>query len=383
MGSGERAMPRMAVGVARLLMASFVALAADDVCAALGHRAAGSGFGGESMHATDAYPGFDGLDDLPVPEKKEKRWFLGVSRQTPAEQLEYAKEQEAAGNIRAARRACDALVREWPVSPEAPAAQIMFAMLLAQKEEDYDDAFAELSYALDFYSRDVNYTKLVECQYKLADQMVKNRKTFWGMSFTSIRSLRQNYEMIVRRAPGAPYVPEAMLKIAELREKDNQYEEAVEVYSTLVNKHPSSAEAHKALYLGSKARMWLVRRHAYNQKRCKDTVNHLKRVLHLAPNHEHAAEMTEWLNEITEYLADEAFKNAKFYDTKQRSRHAAATAYERFLKEYPQSMHADEARARIRELTGRPAVAAPEAKKGEAADQKINEKKEEDWRHAH
>ena len=347
----------------RILLAVCAVLAADSAFAALGHRAVGSANAGESIYATDAYPGFDGLDDLPVPERKEKSWFLGVSRPTPAEQLAYAKEQEAAGNIRTARRACDALVREWPVSPEAPAAQLMLAMLWAQKEEDYDEAFTELNYALDFYSRDVNYTKLVAFQYSLADMMVKNRKTFWGMSFTSLRSLRQNYEMIVRRAPGAPYVPEAMLKIAAIREQDYQYEEAVEVYSTLMSKYPASAEAHKALYLGSKARMWLVRRHAYNQKRCQDVVNHLKRVLHLAPDHENAAEMTEWLNEVTEYLADDAFERAKFYDTKQRSRHAAATAYERFLKEYPQSRHADEARSRIRELLGRSAQETNQDKK--------------------
>ncbi len=349
---------------ASVILAALTVLASGSAVGALGHRAVGSGYGGQSIYATDAYPGFDGLDKLPVPEKKEKSWFLGVSRDTPAEQLAYAKEEEAAGNIRSARRACDALVREWPVSPEAPVAQLMLAMIWANKEEDYEEAFTELNYLLDFYSRDVDYTKLVEYQYKLANLMVKNRKTFWGMSFTSLRVLRQNYEMIVRRAPGATYVPEAMLQIASLREQDQQYEEAVEVYSTLVSKFPVTIEARKALYLGSKDRMWLVRRHAYNQKRCQDTVNHLKQVLRLAPDLEQADELNTWLNEVTEYLAEEAFVKAKFYDTKQRTRHASAMAYQRFLKEYPQSKHADEARARINELIGS-APAESEAKSEE------------------
>lgn len=350
------AMHSTTISRASIALAVFTVLATGSVSASLGHRVAGSGYGSQSIYATDAYPGFDGLDKLPVPEKKEKSWFLGVSRDTPAEQFAYAKEEEAAGNLRTARRACDALVREWPVSPEAPVAQLMLAMILAQKEEDYDEAFTELNYLLDFYSREVNYTKLVEYQYKLANMMVKNRKTFWGMSFTSLRLLRQNYEMIVRRAPGAEYVPEAMLQIASLREQDQQYEEAIEVYSTLVSKFPVSPEARKALYLGSKARMWLVRRHSYNQKRCQDTVNHLKNVLRLAPDLPEVDELKKWLDEITEYLAEDAFRRAKFYDTKQRTRRASATAYERFLKEYPQSKHADEARARIRELRGVPAA---------------------------
>ena len=39
------------------------------------HRVAGSNPGGASQWATDQYPGFDGLDDLPTPEKKEKGWL--------------------------------------------------------------------------------------------------------------------------------------------------------------------------------------------------------------------------------------------------------------------------------------------------------------------
>ena len=67
-------------------------LAAGIVCAAPGHRVAGSGVGGNSPYATDAYPGFDGLDDLPKPERREKSWFLHVARDTPIEQFAYAKE---------------------------------------------------------------------------------------------------------------------------------------------------------------------------------------------------------------------------------------------------------------------------------------------------
>ena len=51
-----------------------------------------------------------------------------------------------------------------------------------------------------------------------------------------------------------------------------------------------------------------------------------------------------------QHLSEDAYAQAKFYDTKQRTRHAALTAWERFLKDYPDSPHADEARARIEAL---------------------------------
>ena len=170
------------------------------------------------------------------------------------------------------------------------------------------------------------------------------------MSFTGNRELRQSYERVVRRTPGADYVPEAMLKIADLREQDTDYEEAIKVYSTLRSRFIGTNEARTALYLEAKARMWLVRRLAYNYPRCKDTENYLKLALHNDPSHPNAEEMRTWLKDLSDYLSEDAWKRAKFYDSRQRTSHAAIASYTRFITEYPDSAHVEEARARIAEL---------------------------------
>ena len=314
------------------------------------HRGvAGSAFAANSPYATDAYPGFDGLDDLKRPEKKDKSWFNWVDRATPAEQYELAKELEAAGSYRKARRACDALVREWPASPEAPRAQLRIVKIYAH-EKDYDDALEELEYLLDFYPSEIPYLELVEYLYKLTNLMVKEKKTMFGLSFTSDRVVRQHYESVVRRAPRASYVPEAMLKIADLREQNDEHEEAVQVYNQLVMKFPRTTEAEVAVYLQAKARMWLCRRLSYNIPRCVDTQKYLKMMVAEHPRHDRVDEMKEWLAELEKHLEADAYRRAKFYDSKQRTPHAAAAAWQRFLKDYPLSPHADEVRARIETL---------------------------------
>ena len=65
-------------------------------------------------------------------------------------------------------------------------------------------------------------------------------------------------------------------------------------------------------------------------------------------------------------MAEDAFKRAKFYDTRQRTPHAATAAYERFLEEYPDSSHAEYVSRRLDEIRslGQAPAAAPE-KKGE------------------
>ena len=122
------------------------------------------------------------------------------------------------------------------------------------------------------------------------------------------------------------------------------------MYSTLRSRYPGTVEARTALYREAKARMWIVRRLAYNILRCRDTENYLKLALRNDPSHPDAEEMRAWLSELSGYLAEDAWVRAKFYDTRQRTRHAAISSYERFLAEYPDSSHANEARARIAQL---------------------------------
>ena len=313
-------------------------------------RIAGSGFGGASPYATDAYPGFDGLDDLKTPEKREKSWFLGVSRDTPSAQWAYIQEMEAEGSYRAARRGCDALVREWPSSPEAPLAQLRLADIWVKYYQDWDEAFEALEYMLNFYSRDCNYLELVERQYEYTNKIVEEDKTFLGFSVVATRVIRQHYESIVRRAPGASYVPAAMLKIADLREQDYQYEEAVQVYAALMAKYPLTSEAKVAVYRQAKARMWLARRLAYNTPRCVDTLNYLKMMISKYPELPEIEELKGWHSELSAYLEKDAYEQALFYDSKQRTRHASISAWKRYLEEHPESVHAEEIKARISEL---------------------------------
>ncbi len=331
----------------RSIFTLFAIVFATSVCVAQ-NRIAGSGLGsGASPYATDAYPGFDNLDDVEKPEKKDKSWFLSVSRNSSEAQLAYAREEIALGSYRSGRRAYDALVREWPSSKEAPIAQYELAMLWSKHYQDYEEAFNELEYLLDFYSSECEYLKLVEYQYQLVNLLLKERDPFLGLSFISLKLMRQHYESIVRRAPGAEYVPEAMLKIANLREEDSEYEEAIQVYATLISKFPFSNEAKVAMYRQAAARMWLCRRLAYNIPRCKDTVNYLKMVIHRHPELDGIDDLKTWLGEVSKYLEKDAYKQAKFYDSRQRTTHATLTAWKQFLTDYPESEYAEEVKARI------------------------------------
>lgn len=306
-------------------------------------------------YATDAYPGFD--DDYKEwrPEKKEPRFFsfwYGVDRTNSVEQLEFARQCAAAGSDSKARRAFDALVRQWPFSAEAPVAQQELANLVLTRFEEYDNAFDEFRYLLDFYPSRCDYHAVCAKMYEIANAMRAEGKTLMWFRFSNVTEVRHRFESLIVRSPGEDFVRSALLTVAELREEELRYEEAVQVFENLRNHYPESDEALESYYLESRARIGLLRAFGYNRNRVLDSISFFGMAENVRLSDEKSAEITEWKNEALRLVEDEAFRAAQFYDSRTRTKRSAISAYERFLAEYPDSPRAAEARARIENLKG-------------------------------
>lgn len=313
----------------------------------------GPGYNG-ARYATDAYPGFEDNDANVKPERKEPRWFswfTGPNRSTAAEQFAYCQELLKGEDWSKAARQLDALVRNWPTAPEAWQAQEQLAAVQYEKLGDTEEAFKSYRYLLDFYSFQCDYAATADKLYKLAGVLKLEGKEVMFVRFANTVDVRRYYEMCVLRAPGAKWVPDAMLTIASLRVDEGRPEEAVKVYENIRNLYPSSPEAQKAYLLEASARMDILHECSYNRERCQDTSNFMKMALRRC-RPEDAADIRAYLNETESHLADEAYRAAKFYDSRMRTRESAIAAYERFLENYPNCAQADEVRARLAELKG-------------------------------
>jgi len=307
-----------------------------------------------ARYATDAYPGFDNEKEIINPERKEPKWFSfwnGPNRDNAKEQLAYCVELLNEGNSSKAAKQLDALVREWPTSPEAPKAQQLYAETLLTKLNDTEESFAAYRYLLDFYSSSCNYAEIADKLYKIACLLKLEGKEVMFIRFANTVDVRRAFETCVLRAPGAKWVPEALLTIGQLREDERLYEESVKVYENLRNLYPDSQEA-KASYLEeAEDRMAMVRDWGYNRDRCLDTIRFLKLALKNCLPDDVAA-IGEMLRDAEAVIENEAYAGAKFYDSPTRTKRSAINAYEKFLNEYPNSGHAEEVRQRIEELKG-------------------------------
>lgn len=338
----------------KIALTAFAAVVAPCAFAFGEHPAAGTpiGPGTGTRYATDAYPGFDSEKEIVSPERKTPRWFsfiTGPSRDNAKDQFAYCQELMAEGSWSKARRQLDALVREWPTSQEAPKAQQLVAEIYLTKIQNSEDAFAEYRYLLDFYSSSCDYDKLVDKLYQVANLMKRDGKEVLFIRFANTVDVRRAYEACVLHAPGAKWVPEAMLTIGSLREDEGKYTEAVQVYENLRNIHPDSDEAKTALLREAESRMVLLRDHEYNRARCRDTVEFLRQAL-ASCRQSDAEALRGLLDEARGRIADEEWRATKFYDSPTRTKRSAINAYERYLVENPDSPHAEEAKARLAEL---------------------------------
>ena len=310
--------------------------------------------GNGARYATDAYPGFDSEDDNVKPERKEPRWFsfiTGPKCESAAEQFAYCQELVKDESWSKACRQLDALVREWPTAPEAWKAQQQMAEIRLTKLGDTEDAFADYRYLLDFYSLQCDYAAIADKLYEVAGVMKLEGKEIMFVRFANTVDVRRAYEMCVLRAPGAAWVPDAMLTIAALREDEGKYTEAIKVYENLRNLHPESEQAKTAVVREAAVRMDVLDDHGYNRARAQDTIDFMKMALQSC-RPEDVAAIRAHLETALGLMEDEAYRGACFYDSATRTKRSAVNAYEQFLRDYPQSVHAEEIKARIEELKG-------------------------------
>jgi len=311
-----------------------------------------TGVGSSTRYATDAYPGFDNEKEIVSPEKKEPRWFAfinGPNRENAKDQFAYCEELIREENYSKAVKQLDALVREWPTSPEAPKAQRMIGDICLERTQEYEDAFAALRYLLDFYSLQCEYDKVADELYKIAGLMRQEGKTIVFFRFKNTVDVRRAFETCVLRAPGARWVPQAMLTIGELRVEEGKYGEAVKVYENLRNVYGDTPEAKTAVIREAEARMVELEDHGYNRDRCSDTINFLKQSLTTC-NLSDLDAIKDYLAKARAQFEDEAYAGAKFYDSPTRTRRSAVNAYERFLEDFPESAHAEEVKSRLAAL---------------------------------
>ena len=253
--------------------------------------------------------------------------------------LRQAQEWEEAGNPKQAIATYRTLVRDYPVAPAAPAAQLRLGEL-------YDSlgnskrAFESYQKLLENFPQAREFDRAVAAQVAIADAQMDSRRH---------DRAAEMYTSILATAPFAKFAPSVQFKLGQAYENHKEYEKAINAYQVVLDRYPSSAVAADALYQIGYVQLTEAEGRSQDLSAAIDAKNTFEEFLIEFPKNEKAAQARENLETMSGREAFDLLSIAKFYDRKTDYR-AAVIYYSDLVRRQPGTPDADLAGARIEEI---------------------------------
>ncbi|MBN1268868.1 MAG: tetratricopeptide repeat protein [Kiritimatiellae bacterium] len=286
-------------------------------------------------------------------EHQTRRWriFSTPRWNTPGEQLAHANTLRDTGRLRRAARHYRALLLRWPGSVEAALAQYEHAKLLERRGK-YLPAFEEYKLLMDRFAGRFPHEEVLDRMFQIAVRTMNTRKAraFLG-GFEAPERAIPFFEEILKYGPRWEKAPEAQYLIGKIHEQVQQYEMAIEAYTTTEYRYPGTPFAEKSSF-GRARCLYILAQESPNDDQAAETAwAALTLFIQDYPESEFATAATEYRNTLFRRRARTAYEKAVFYDKMARRPEAALVAYKQFVAQFPHSGWTTLAEIRIQELT--------------------------------
>ncbi len=284
------------------------------------------------------------------PVGSEGKW----TRNRAKDQLEVATQAFERKDYGTARKAANRVVKVWPLSDHAGAAQYLLGRCYEARRQD-ERAFKEYQRAMARHPKQVNYDETLSRQMVIADRFLAGQRfRLWGYVpfLPSMDKTAKLYEDLVRNGPYHSTGPEAQMKIGTAREKQKDFPNAVKAYTRAADRYSDRQEiASEALYRAGMAYNKEVKTAEYDQGVAGDAINTFNDFKALYPQDPRGSEVDQIIVALRVEQARGAFQTAEYYEKKQKNWQGAMVYYNESLLKDPNSPYAEKAREKIAELT--------------------------------
>lgn len=286
-------------------------------------------------------------------EKKHSWFSFGrPAKKNPIDQLAWARQLQAAGELRKAGRAYRALTMTWPGSPEAAIAQWGLAQTYDARGK-LEDAFNEYNTLATKYTGGYPYDSIIERQFEIAHQTMAKRRgallIFGG--FKAPERAIPLFEKVIQNAPRAPFAAEAQYLIGSAYELSEQLELAVVAYMNAQNRYPGTEWAEKAAFGRARCLIRLSEESPNDEEALDQAWAAIIVYLNAYPNSPEIELARAYRDSLLRRRAKASYDKALFYDRVAKRPAAAVQSYENFVRQFPNSEWSALARARIKELS--------------------------------
>jgi len=275
------------------------------------------------------------------------------------DQLDIVQEAFKAKDWDKAQKAAKRLVKKWPLSDFAPAAQYYVARTYEEEGND-EKAFKEYQKLLEKYPKIENYQEVLKRQYDIATRYLEGKRfRLFGLIplYRSMEKTVQMYEKVIKNGPYSDVAGKAQLNIGKANEKQKEFRDAVRAYETAADRfHDRKDLAADALFKAAETYYLQAKTAEYDQGIAKRALETYQDFISLHPSDPRVDEARKKIDNLRNEQARGAIQIARFYE-KRKQWSGALIYYNEALAKAPGSIYADTAKRKIEEIKSRQAKA--------------------------
>lgn len=273
-----------------------------------------------------------------------------AAKDTPEDQMAYAKKAYDAKNTKDALREFKKLLKYYPLSKEAPTAQYYVGRIMEDMDNLYE-AYKAYQKVIDTYPYTELVDDVIEREYRIAEAFFSGKKIKiigkWQMPAKD--KAIEIFKAVADNAPYGKYADLAKFK-AGLSYKDIQdYDSAILMFKDVIDRYPNSAVIDKARFQLAECSKLLSVKPEYDQTPTNLARKEFEDFLKKHPDSEMAADARQVVDKLKSREAENAYETGKFYEAR-RAPGSAAIYYKDIIQNYPDTEWAKKAQERLNEL---------------------------------
>jgi outer membrane assembly lipoprotein YfiO len=244
----------------------------------------------------------------------------GAVKDTPEEQLLYAKGFFEAPDYPSARREFEKLLKSYKDSPQAPEAQYYLGRCY-EEERDYYAAFLAYRKGIQIYPSTERFNEILERMYQMGNYFLsgKKRKIFGKFAILPARDKAvEIFEGIIEDGPFSQYGELSQYKLGIAHLALGEYEQAVTAFEQLVDRYPESKLVDDARFQIAQASLKGTFRAGYDQHPTDQAIKQLDIFVQEYSSSDLLDEARKRIDSLKEQRAEHEFKVAQFYEKRKR-----------------------------------------------------------------
>jgi len=283
-----------------------------------------------------------------TPQSKQWTNPKYAPKESPQEQLVFAKSYYDSEDYETAMREFNKLIKHYPDAVETPEAQFYVGLCLEEMGKYYE-AYQAYQKVIAKYPFSTRTQDVLEREYIVAQKLVDYRTSFVGINMTGENAAVEIFRQIVENVPYGKYAAASQYKIGLVNKAKGFFHDATEEFQKVVDNYPESEWAEPAKFQIALCADRSSLDADYDQTLTEEAKEKFKEFVKKHPDADLSEQATERIEALRDKEAESQYLIGQFYERKKAPK-SAKIYYNYVIKEFPKSAWAVKALERLQLL---------------------------------